>query len=288
MSIAHINELKALREQIVLWRQNGERIALVPTMGNLHAGHVQLAKQAKQCADRVIATIFVNPTQFGPGEDLDSYPKTLEADQEKLDAVGVDLLFAPSTRTVYPNGNDDMTFVEPPKSLANILCGAFRPGHFRGVATVVNKLFQMTKPDVALFGAKDYQQVMVIRRMVEDFNMDVEIVSVPTVREVDGLAMSSRNQYLSEQERRLAPMLFRVLNDAAQRLQQGTLMDDVECQSIQALDQAGFKTDYVSVRAANTLSDPMLNETQLVILAAANLGKARLIDNLTVNLNDKV
>lgn len=284
MSIIQINTLVDLRQQIHKWRDNGERIALVPTMGNLHAGHVQLANRAGEIADRVIVSVFVNPTQFSAGEDLDAYPRTLEADQDKLNAAPVDVLFAPELSTVYPNGSKNRTQIEPPQDLANILCGAFRRGHFQGVATVVNKLLNMVQPDLALFGEKDYQQLMVIRAMVDDLNIPVEVIGVPTVREKDGLAMSSRNQYLSEQERLVAPQMYEILQRAAKQLSLGKAIDDVECQSIQALDGAGFRAEYVSVRCAKDLSDPALAEKNLVILAAARLGGARLIDNLLVTI----
>lgn len=276
----HISEIAPLRAQLNAWRHAGERVVLVPTMGNLHAGHRRLVEIACGQGDHVVATVFVNPTQFGPGEDFSSYPRTLDADMEGLRAAGADLLFAPATAVIYPGDATPGTWVEPPVALANILCGAFRPGHFRGVATVVAKLFNLVQPDVAVFGEKDWQQLMVIRRLVADLNFPVEIVGVPTVREADGLAMSSRNGYLSPAERTVAPALYAALQTAVGRVQAGALIDDVECATIQAIDAAGLRAEYVSVRRADDLGDPAPDDRALVILAAARLGKARLIDNI--------
>lgn len=275
-----IHDINGLRARIRAWRAQGERIVLVPTMGNLHAGHLRLVKVARRHGERVVATVFVNPAQFGPGEDYASYPRTLDADAAGLRAAGADLLFAPPTEAIYPGGSGATTLVEPPPQLANILCGAFRPGHFRGVATVVAKLFNLVQPDVAVFGDKDFQQLMIIRRLVADLDFPIEIVGVSTVREADGLAMSSRNGYLSPEERAIAPGLQQALQVAVARIQAGALVDDVECATIQAIDKAGLRCEYVSVRRAADLGDPRGSDHDLVILTAARLGKARLIDNL--------
>ena len=277
-----VNAVDDLRAQIDIWRRGGN-VAFVPTMGNLHAGHLSLVKQARKIADRVVASIFVNPLQFGAGEDFENYPRTFERDSEMLIDEGTDLLFAPPVEVMYPKPQADQTRVEVP-GLSELLCGACRPGHFVGVATVVCKLFNMVQPDIAVFGNKDYQQLMVIRRMVEDLAMPVAIVGVETMREADGLAMSSRNGYLGAQERALAPMLYRTLSDLAARLGDGE--DDfhrLEQEAAAALDGAGFRTDYVAIRRASDLLDPAAGETELVILAAAYLGKARLIDNIEVS-----
>jgi pantoate--beta-alanine ligase len=278
-----VDAVDDLRAQIDIWRRGGN-VAFVPTMGNLHAGHISLVKEARKIADRVVASIFVNPLQFGAGEDFENYPRTLERDSEMLIDEGTDLLFAPPVEVMYPKPQADQTRVEVP-GLSELLCGACRPGHFVGVATVVCKLFNMVQPDIAVFGNKDYQQLMVIRRMVEDLAMPVAIVGVETMREADGLAMSSRNGYLGADERALAPMLYRTLSDLAARLGDGE--DDfhrLEQEAAAVLDGAGFRTDYLAIRRASDLLDPAAGETELVILAAAYLGKARLIDNIEVSL----
>jgi pantoate--beta-alanine ligase len=277
-----IETLEDLRGQVRAWRAAGERLAFVPTMGNLHAGHLTLIGEARARAPRVVASIFVNPMQFGPAEDLDAYPRTLARDRELLESAGCDLLFAPGVATVYPRGSDAQTRVEVP-GLSDVLCGESRPGHFRGVATVVCKLFNMVQPDVALFGEKDFQQLLVIRRMVEDLAMPVEIVGVPTVRESDGLAMSSRNGYLSAAERAIAPALGRVLTAARQALLEGTPVASVERDAAAALREAGLAPDYVQVRTADDLRAATETDRDLVIVAAAYLGRARLIDNLRVS-----
>ncbi|CRI67928.1 Pantoate--beta-alanine ligase (Pantothenate synthetase) (Pantoate-activating enzyme) [Thiocapsa sp. KS1] len=273
-----------LRLQVGAWRAAGERVAFVPTMGNLHAGHLTLIAEARTRARRVVASIFVNPMQFGPAEDLDAYPRTLARDRELLEAAGCDLLFVPGVSTVYPRGSEAQTRVEVP-GLSDVLCGESRPGHFRGVATVVCKLFNMVQPDVALFGEKDFQQLLVIRRMVEDLAMPVEIVGVPTVRESDGLAMSSRNGYLSAAQRTLAPTLRRVLTTARRALLEGAAVASVEREADAALREAGLAPDYVQVRTADDLRPATEADRDLVILAAAYLGRARLIDNLRVQLD---
>jgi pantoate--beta-alanine ligase len=269
-----------LRESIAHWRTGGARVAFVPTMGNLHAGHLELMAEARQRADRVVASIFVNPMQFGEGEDFDAYPRTLEADQAKLVDAGVDLLFAPTASIIYPAGADRQTRVEVPQ-LSDILCGASRPGHFVGVATVVCKLFNMVQPDLAVFGEKDYQQLMVIRRMVADLAMPIEIVGKPTVRESDGLALSSRNGYLSAEERAKAPQLYRALQSTAAALRDGNRdYTGLEAEAEKCLQAEGFRPDYFAIRRAEDLAIPDENEGKLVILAAAYLGTTRLIDNL--------
>ena len=278
-----VHTIKELRTQVTQWRAKGLRVALVPTMGNLHAGHIALVMRARELADRVVASIFVNPIQFGEGEDFDAYPRTLVEDQAKLADAGLDLLFAPSVSEVYPRGRDGLTKVSVP-GVTEILCGASRPGHFDGVTTVVAKLFNMALPDVALFGEKDFQQLMVIRRMTEDLDFPVEIVGHPIVREADGLAMSSRNGYLSAEERAVAPALNRALAAAAERLKAGegdyaAVIAEAEA----SLSAAGFRPDYFQIRRFDDLGEPAADERELVILVAAYLGRARLIDNLTVH-----
>lgn len=271
-----------LRGQVRAWRAAGECVAFVPTMGNLHAGHLTLIAEARARAPRVVASIFVNPMQFGPAEDLDAYPRTMQRDRELLEAAGCDLLFAPGVATLYPRGSEAQTRVEVP-GLSDVLCGESRPGHFRGVATVVCKLLNLVQPDVALFGEKDFQQLLVIRRMVEDLAMPVEIVGVPTVREPDGLAMSSRNGYLSAPERARAPALRRVLTMAQRALLEGVPVASVERDAVAALREAGLAPDYVQVRTADDLRPATETDRDLVVLAAAYLGRARLIDNLRVS-----
>lgn len=279
-----VHTLAELRAQVATWRRAGLRVALVPTMGNLHTGHIRLVEVARQQADRTVASIFVNPTQFGANEDFGSYPRTLAADSDQLKAVGLDLLFAPSVAEVYPRGLEQMTRVEVP-ALSHILCGASRPVHFGGVATVVSKLFNMALPDVALFGEKDWQQLLVIRRLTVDLNFPVEIVGVPTVREADGLAMSSRNGYLTADERTAAPTLYATLQATGQRLVAGERdFATLQGEAYRRLEQAGFKPDYFELRRADDLQEPAPGDRHLRLLAAAWLGRARLIDNCTVTL----
>ena len=282
--LLQVERVAELRDQVRRWRAAGERIACVPTMGNLHAGHLSLVRAGRACADRVVASIFVNPLQFAANEDLDAYPRTLDADRAQLAAMGCDLLFTPSVRTIYPHGQDSHTRVEVP-GLSDWLCGASRPGHFVGVATVVCKLLNLMQPDVALFGEKDFQQLLVIRRLVEDLALPVEIIGVPTTREADGLAMSSRNGYLTPAERALAPALYRVLNQTAEALRAGEVLAQAEYAGRNALAAAGLRPDYLSVRRAEDLAPAGAADRALVILAAAYLGRARLIDNLRVNLD---
>jgi pantoate--beta-alanine ligase len=273
-----LHTVTELRAAVRTWRAAGERVAFVPTMGNLHAGHIHLIAEARARAPRVVASVFVNPLQFGPSEDFDKYPRTLAADAERLAAADCDLLFAPAVEEMYPGGREAHTVVTVP-ALSDILCGAFRPGHFAGVATVVAKLFGLVQPDVALFGEKDFQQLLVIRRMSADLGLPVEIVGIPTVREADGLAMSSRNQYLGAEERSRAALIYKVLQEAARALGEGARAEDVEARGLATLSNAGFRPDYLAVRAASDLGPPRAGEPR-VVLVAAWLGKARLIDNL--------
>ncbi|MCI0400275.1 MAG: pantoate--beta-alanine ligase [Gammaproteobacteria bacterium] len=277
-----VQHIAALRDIVSQWRIAGQRVALVPTMGALHAGHLYLVKRALAIANRTVASIFVNPIQFVVGEDYEAYPRAPDEDSRKLADAGADLLFAPSVDELFPGGCEGQTRMMVP-SLDHVLCGAFRPGHFAGVATIVTKLFNIVQPDVALFGEKDYQQLLLIKRMAKDLCMPVEIVPVPTVREHDGLAMSSRNSYLSEEERRIAPRLFEILRDAATRIRDSEA-DYARCEAMGMRDlaDAGFRPEYFKVCRAEDLSVPKEGETGLVILAAAWLGKVRLIDNIAV------
>lgn len=279
-----IEEISTLRQRVGEWRRGGERIALVPTMGNLHAGHLALVREACGLADKSLVSIFVNPLQFGPKEDFGAYPRTMERDCELLEAEGVDLVFAPSVEVVYPRGQEGQTRVEVP-GLSDILCGASRPGHFVGVATVVCKLFNMTQPDLAVFGEKDFQQLLVIRRMVDDLCLPVEVRGLATVREPDGLAMSSRNGYLSADERAQAPALSRALRRAGERLREGLPAGEVESTACEELTAQGLRPDYFSVRCAGDLRPARPRDRDLVVLAAAYLGRTRIIDNLRVSTN---
>jgi pantoate--beta-alanine ligase len=273
-----------VRAQVAAWRAAGERVAFVPTMGNLHAGHISLIELAGRHGDRFVASIFVNPMQFGPNEDFNHYPRTPERDERMLSDAGCDLMFMPDVAEMYPNGHEFATRVEVP-TLSDLLCGEFRPGHFQGVATVVAKLFNIVAPDVAVFGQKDFQQLTVIRRMTTDLCLPIEIVGAPTVRESDGLAMSSRNQYLTTDERARAPAIYRALQRAEARLRTGGLaVDAVETEGRDSLSREGFKVDYFAVRRAYDLAPVGADDRSLVILVAARLGRARLIDNRTVEL----
>jgi pantoate--beta-alanine ligase len=279
-----VKTLRELRAAIAQARAEGKQIGFVPTMGNLHAGHVSLVEIAAQRADFVVASIFVNPLQFGAGEDLDTYPRTLAADQEKLLAAGCHLLFHPDVAEIYPHGMGDQTRVSVP-GVSEGLCGASRPGHFEGVATVVTKLFNMVQPDLAVFGEKDYQQLAVIRALVQDLNMPIQIIGAPTQRAEDGLALSSRNGYLSDAQRATAPALYRGLQTIAEELRRGArdyarLIDSTQAQQ----RAAGFIPDYLEIRNALNLRPAQLDDHHLVILTAAQLGSTRLIDNLVVEL----
>jgi pantoate--beta-alanine ligase len=262
-------------------RARAGRVALVPTMGNLHEGHIALMTQARAHADQVIATIFVNRLQFRPGEDFEAYPRTFEADCAKLEAAGVEHLFAPDETEMYPQ--PQAYHVEPPPDQAGVLDGEFRPGHFRGVATVVMKLFQIAQADVALFGKKDYQQLMVIRNMVREFAVPVEIIPGETVRAADGLALSSRNGYLSPDERAEAPRLYNLLTELAAAVRQGARnYAELEAKAMNILSLNGWVPDYVALRKKLDLQSPSAHDSGLVVLAAARLGTTRLIDNLEV------
>lgn len=274
-----IHTVKELRE----WRKTAGRVAFVPTMGNLHEGHLALVREAKKRADNVVVSIFVNRLQFGQGEDFDKYPRTLGQDAAKLEGEGVAVVFAPDEKELYPNVEQRYN-VEPP-NLQNELCGRFRPGHFRGVATVVTKLFNIVQPDAACFGKKDYQQLAIIKGFAEDLNFNVEIVPVDTGRASDGLALSSRNQYLNENERAEAPRLFRELNKIAEALRGGNLAyAELEQTAVRNLTVAGWTVDYVEIRHAESLAVAHAGDKDLVVLAAARLGGTRLIDNVEVSL----
>jgi pantoate--beta-alanine ligase len=273
-----VTSVAALRDVIRQWRQAGLSVGFVPTMGNLHAGHIKLVSTARQQADKVVVSVFVNPTQFGPNEDFASYPRTEQQDQEKLLASGADLLFLPSVTEIYPQATQTGISVS---GLSALHCGANRPGHFDGVALVVCKLLNMVQPDLLLLGEKDFQQLTLIRQMVADLNIPVTVQGVATVREDDGLAMSSRNGYLSEQQRQQAPKLYQALCAARDDILAG--YDDypaVAEQQRQNLQQAGFAVDYFSICRSADLLPAYASDSNLLILAAARLGKTRLIDNL--------
>jgi len=277
-----VTTIAAVRERVHAWRRAGLRVAFVPTMGNLHPGHVSLIEAARRHGERFIASIFVNPMQFGPNEDFAHYPRTPREDERMLAGAGCSVMFMPDVAEIYPNGSERATRVEVP-GVSRILEGEFRPGHMEGVSTVVAKLFHIVEPDVAVFGEKDFQQLTVIRRMVADLCMPVKIIGAPTVRDRDGLAMSSRNQNLSTEERALAPSIYRALEAAAQRLRAGDVdFASIERAGFQALEHAGFRPDYFSVRNASDLSPATPAARELVILTAARIGKARLIDNVQV------
>jgi pantoate--beta-alanine ligase len=280
-----IEDVSAVRERLSDVRAEGKRIAFVPTMGNLHPGHLKLVSEAKQHANFVVVSIFVNPLQFGPGEDFEEYPRTPEEDQSVLQALNVDVLFQPHTETMYPDSPENSTFVEVPV-LSHKLCGKHRPGHFRGVATVVNRLFNIVQPDIAVFGKKDYQQLVIIRKMVADLAIPVEILGVDTVRETDQLAMSSRNNYLDVGERKIAPTLYATLDSIRSLIISiGEIPDDIEQQGMKRLEAAGFEPEYVSIRRQADLQLPEAGDHEIVILAAAKLGNTRLIDNIEFELN---
>lgn len=284
-----VSKISELRAQVTAWRQQGLTIAFVPTMGNLHAGHISLVTEALKHADKVVASIFVNPMQFGVNEDIENYPRTMVDDQQKLTAAGANLLFTPTPDIIYPKGLAKQSFVEVP-NVSEGYCGESRPGHFRGVATIVCKLFNLVQPDVACFGLKDYQQVQVIQIMVEDLSMPISIIPVATIREESGLALSSRNGYLTAEEKATAPALYQSLLWLAEQIRAGYAQQDsidfigLAKQAAKAINDAGLHTDYLHVCHAQTLQPASEDDTQLVILAAAHCGNARLIDNLQVNL----
>jgi pantoate--beta-alanine ligase len=277
-----VTKIAAVREHVRRWRSEGRRVAFVPTMGNLHPGHVSLIEAARRHGDRFVASIFVNPMQFGPNEDFAHYPRTPTQDERMLADAGCNLMFMPDVAEVYPNGSERATRVDVP-GLSRILDGEFRPGHFEGVSTIVATLFHIVEADVAVFGEKDFQQLAVIRRMVSDLHLPVEIVGAPTVRDADGLAMSSRNQYLTSTERPVAPRIYQTLQAAAQRLGTGDVdFASIERFGVEALTKVGMKPDYFAVRRAADLGAPANDTRHLVVLTAARLGKARLIDNIQV------
>lgn len=279
-----IETLPLLRQQIRRLRMEGKRVALVPTMGNLHDGHMKLVDEAKARADVVVVSIFVNPMQFDRPEDLARYPRTLQEDCEKLNKRKVDLVFAPSVKEIYPNGTETHTYVDVP-GLSTMLEGASRPGHFRGVSTIVSKLFNLVQPDIACFGEKDFQQLALIRKMVADMGFDIEIIGVPIMRAKDGLALSSRNGYLTAEQRKIAPGLYKVLSSIADKLQAGERdLDEIMAIAGQELNEKGFRADDIQIRDADTLQEVSENSKRAVILVAAWLGDARLIDNKIVEL----
>ncbi len=286
-----VDNIKDLRQQVKKWRLQGLTIAFVPTMGNLHEGHLALVKAAHRYADKVIVSIFVNPMQFGLSEDIDNYPKTLAEDRSSLIKVNTDLLFIPTSDIIYPKGYNDNSYVEVP-NISHLYCGASRPGHFRGVATVVCKLFNLVQPDIACFGSKDYQQLQVIQTMVDDLSMPVEIIPVEIIRERSGLAMSSRNGYLTPEEIAIAPNLYETLQwlqSEINHLEQNKQNSELNYYELiklasERIDNKGLKTDYIAICHAQTLAPATIYDKDIVILSAAYLGKARLIDNLQIKL----
>lgn len=279
------HHIAPLRERLSKARMAGQRIGFVPTMGNLHNGHLALVKQAQQYCDLVVASIFVNRLQFGLNEDWDKYPRTLQADREKLSEVGCDLLFCPDEHEIYPNGMDSQTRVIVP-SMADILCGASRPGHFEGVTTVVSKLFNIVQPEIAVFGLKDYQQLAIIRRMVEDLCMPVQILAGEIVREPDGLAMSSRNAYISEDERPKTTVLNRSLNWVCEQILQGNKdFLALESQAKSRIVEQGFKPDYICICESKTLEPAANDDRGITVLGAMYTESARLIDNISIELS---
>ncbi len=280
-----VETVSALRDGVKTWRKEGDTIAFVPTMGNLHQGHLALVARAKKLASRVVVSIFVNPMQFPKGTDFERYPRTPAQDVEALQRAGVDLLFYPDSSEIYQGDASLTTRVEVP-GLSDILCGAFRPGHFIGVTTVVAKLFNMVQPDIAVFGKKDYQQLLLIERMVADLALPVKVVAVETMRESSGLAMSSRNNYLTVEEKRRAASIYRVLSEIADRIREGDTCFENLCEyGVSTLQKSGFLVDYVDIRRRTDLSKALEGERQrgLVILVAAKMGETRLIDNLEIS-----
>ncbi|MCK0744562.1 pantoate--beta-alanine ligase [Chromohalobacter nigrandesensis] len=278
-----LHDIAELRAHLTPYRRDGQRIALVPTMGNLHAGHLALIDAARRDADVVVATIFVNPLQFGEGEDFERYPRTLDTDTQALASHGCDIIFAPSADTLYPQGHAHLTQVSVPQ-VSEGLCSANRPGHFTGVATVVSLLFHLVQPDIAYFGRKDYQQLTVIRKMVADLHFPIDIVGVPTQRAEDGLALSSRNGYLSATERQRAPALYRILCQVRDALQSDTTPASALREGLASLAAEGFKPDYLELRRAQDMGPVAVDTRETILLAAAHLGTTRLIDNLPVSL----
>ena len=279
-----VTEISDLRKVLSAWRRAEDVIAFVPTMGNIHKGHLSLIDEAHKRADRIVSSIFVNPMQFDRPDDFGRYPRTLEEDSSQLQDAGVDLLFCPSAEAIYPRGDKNSSFVDVP-GITDILCGAHRPGHFKGMATVVCKLFNLVQPELAVFGEKDYQQLLIVRRMVDDLNLPVEIVGAATARETSGLAMSSRNNYLSDDEREQAALIFQLMGETAKSIVSGSRdYQGLEDKAKQTLTDEGFVPDYYSILTMGNLSQPIeLDEpANLVILVAAQFGNARLIDNLPI------
>ena len=278
------SKISSLRKQVKQWKQQGQTIAFVPTMGNLHAGHIELVAEAKKRADKVVVSIFVNPIQFDKKADLDAYPHTLDNDKEKLELAGCDLVFTPSVDALYPDG-EATTRVEVP-ILGEILEGKSRVGHFSGVSTIVNKLFNMVMPDIAIFGQKDFQQLMLVKTMVVDLNMPIEIIGIPTVRESDGLAMSSRNGYLTKQERSIAALFQQQLQLIVSAIKNGNKnFTELQSKATNELNKAGFSSDYIEVRRVKDLQIASVDDNDLVLLGAVWLGKARLLDNISFAVN---
>lgn len=281
-----LNQVKYLRAALNADKNHGSSIVLVPTMGNLHEGHLQLVRRAREVADIVVVSIFVNPMQFGASEDLDSYPRTLTEDQDKLDAENVDYLFIPDATEIYPSGINNHTIVANP-CLSDRLCGLHRPGHFSGVCTIVNKLFNLVQPSVAIFGEKDFQQLAIIKRMVSDLCMPIDIIGVPTARAHDGLALSSRNQYLNNIDRVKAPIIYDTLQKTRDAIAAGSKQYETLCETAKIdLASAGFNVDYFDVRNQDNLSLLKNNadDTEIVILTAATLGETRLLDNIRIKI----
>ena len=279
MSVLAIDQLARLRGAIAEFRAAGERVGLVPTMGNLHAGHLSLVRAIRDHCDRIVVSIFVNPTQFGPGEDFQTYPRTLNADLESLKKADCDLVWRPDVDTMYPLAESFM--VQPPNHLTDRLCGLNRPGHFTGVASVVLRLFNQVWPDVALFGEKDFQQLLIIRHMVSDLALPIDIRGLETVREPDGLAMSSRNQYLTSSERKIAPLLYRTLIELAEKLADDQPWEVLKATAWDRLERSGFQPQYLEWLSGEDLGSPQPGRPQR-LLVAARLGKARLIDNISL------
>ncbi len=277
-----LKKIQDVRSMVSGWHSNKNLVGFVPTMGNLHPGHLQLVRHAKQRVERVIASIYVNPLQFGGSNDFDAYPRTFEQDKLKLEEVGVDMLFAPGNDEMYPRSMERATKIQVP-DISDILCGEYRPGHFVGVATIVNKFLNIVQPDVLYLGEKDYQQLLVVRQMVEDLALHVKVEGVATVRETDGLAMSSRNQYLDENQRAIAAQLYRILRDVKKQVAESDMaLDLLEEQAMASLNAAGFKPEYVCICDMKTLQPATKSTDHKIVLAAAWLGKARLIDNLFI------
>ena len=273
-----------LRQYIQHWKNHGKSIAFIPTMGNLHQGHISLVEKGQSLCDHTICSIFVNPMQFGPNEDFNHYPRTLERDIDQLEAIGCDLVYLPAASELYPDGLEKITQVQV-TDLTGVFEGAHRPGHFTGVATIVLKLLNIVRPDVSIFGKKDFQQYRVISKMVEDLNLEVDIIGAETTREPNGLATSSRNQYLSDDQKELASLIYRTLKESAASITAGdNTFDKLEQRAIERLNQAGFETDYFCVCNVETLEPASPEDRRLVILVTARLGETRLLDNIEIDL----